>query len=158
MSTVSWMIVPALLTFAATNCIADDAPKSEPGKIYRCESQGHVTYSDTACAQAPDKTEVNTEGLNGYRSESIDNPPLNSSNGSSPSRADNKSAKDHSRSIAEEQAERRERCRQIASASETIRGYETHRDTVRQFASDADSQIAQKRKGVEKARAADKCR
>ena len=157
MKSMAAVMVSSLFAVAAFDCMADDPPKSEPGKVYRCESQGRVTYSDIACAKAPDKTEVNTEGLNSYHSES-DYAPSNASNDSPPSHADNKPTKDHSRSIAEEQAERRERCKQIASASETVRGYETHRDTVREFASNADSQIAQKRKDVEKARAADKCR
>jgi hypothetical protein len=36
------------------------------GSVYRCEVQGKVTFSDHACDQASDKTEVDTELRNTY--------------------------------------------------------------------------------------------
>jgi hypothetical protein len=57
-----------LVAIASTSEGAD-TPTSKSSQIFRCELGGNVTYSDTACARAADKTKVEIELHNTYSSD-----------------------------------------------------------------------------------------
>ena len=163
--TLRLIVVLALCLGASANLRAADQPGKQSTKVYRCETQGKVTYSDTACEKAEDKVEVDTGGLNiadaqdtSINSRAIDNHTHNSHSSRSSGSSSRSSSRQASSSVAANQAQHKERCKQIASASDTIRGYETHMDTVRNFTDTADSQVKDLRKNLEKQRKDSNCR
>jgi hypothetical protein len=81
-------------------------------RIYRCESDGKITYSDVACTGKPEAVEVDTR-LNTFTAE---DPPRIETKGTSKQFAGPRA----SDSIAEEQARHKLKCNDIANRIDVI--------------------------------------
>jgi hypothetical protein len=57
------LLIAGVVSIPPTS-VAADTPPSGGGRLFRCELQGKVTYSDTACEQSPTKIEIVTGSLN----------------------------------------------------------------------------------------------
>ncbi len=98
--------------------------------IFRCESQGHVTYSDVVCATAADKTEVAAESLNLYSvndstlNDSMLNESTRKASHAISSRATNAKStavrRANGTSIAEDQMRHKQRCKDFADQLDMI--------------------------------------
>lgn len=122
-------------------------PSRADRPIFRCESEGRVTYSDTACADAPTKTEVDARSLNVYLAD--------------PSAQHRKTAKPavhRGESIAETQIRHKERCKDLANQIEAIetklRSDNSLRNGSRSSRNDA---LEEKQRKLEKDRKTEKC-
>ena len=125
-----------------------DSNRDAVRRIFRCESQGRVTYSDTACATAPDKTAVAAEQLNTYAA--ID-PPQKVGNAANVKRPATRPARDDS--IATEQLRAKQRCQRLADRLATI---EVKMRTG--YTAPQGERLREQRRQLEQQRRTEKCR
>jgi hypothetical protein len=136
------LFLVSVLSIVGTEARADP-------QIFRCESQGRVTYSDIACADAVDKMEVATTSLNSY---SADEPPKRSAH-----IATAKPVAHRSGSIAEEQLRHKERCKDLAEQLDSISAKLWADDPGRKHQAHID-RLHEQQKKLERQRSAEKCR
>jgi hypothetical protein len=119
-------------------------PAQADRPIFRCESGGKVTYSDSACPDAADQSEVETGPINIY---TADQP--------TPHRTDAKHVVHRGESIAETQIRHKERCKDLA---DQLEGIQTKmRSSEPRGKGDRNKKLLERQLKLEKERKAEKC-
>jgi CRISPR/Cas system CSM-associated protein Csm5 (group 7 of RAMP superfamily) len=119
-----------------------DSPTSKRVQVFRCEIDGKVTYSDTACERAADKTKVQTALHNTYKPEPLRQKELapedvltlddgfatEVSSGNASQKSPQNPKNKESASIAEAQARQKFKCQQINADLDRAKKtyYESH--------------------------------
>jgi hypothetical protein len=101
------------------------------GKVFRCEVNGRITFSDSVCEKAPDKKEIATGLRNSYSSSSQKTAAAGkrSSTKSDPADVKRKSS-DAGRSSADSDAQsaRLQRCKDVAAKLDEIKARQRSRN------------------------------
>lgn len=145
-------ILVALAMAAVLGFTSDGAAGEEARHLYRCELQGTLTYSDTACDAEPDKVEINVDRLNTYDATEL---PRNVAYKSqSITRIEPRESP--SASIAEEQMKHKQRCKEIVSRLDAVTEQMRRGDSGR-GGPDRINRLREREREVEEQKRAEKC-
>jgi hypothetical protein len=157
---IAWFLsVSIFVASADAQSTAEATNKQNKPSIFKCMSEGRVTYSDTACQKALDKTEVTVKEANGYIPKASDEQFESDTDiEDQPSNEHGQQSRVSRESIANVQIAHKERCAQLQRDIESNKKMERETRSLNAPGNATVAGYASRVRDLEKQRKDTKCR